>query len=70
MDANTLGDLLGRVTAGELDNARARDVFAQLYKQGGTVADVISSLGIKAVDNSEIEALCRDLLAANPQVDR
>lgn len=68
VNAEMLGDLLGRVHAGELDNARARDVFAQLYKQGGTVADVIASLGIKAVDNSEIESLCRELLEANPQV--
>ncbi len=68
VNASTLGDLLGRVTSGELDNARARDVFAHVYRQGSTVADAIATLGIKAVDNSEIESLCRELLAANPQV--
>ncbi len=67
VDANTLGDLLGRVTAGDLDNARARDVFAHLYQHGGAVGEAIAALGIKSVDNSELDALCRDLLAANPQ---
>ena len=54
--------------AGELDNSRARDVFAYLLEHRNTVPDAIKALGIEAVDHSEIENLCRELLDANPKV--
>ncbi len=72
--AEMLGDLLRRVTAGQLDNARARDVFAKLLEPDGVrtggpadVQQLIQLLGIQAVDSSELETLCRELLEANPQ---
>lgn len=68
VDAASLGDLLGRVSGGDLDNGRARDVLAHMVDRGGSVDDAIKELGIESVDNSEIEQLCRDLLAANPAV--
>lgn len=68
VDASSLGDLLGRVSKGDLDNGRARDVLAHMVDKGGSVDDAIKELGIESVDNSEIEQLCRDLLAANPAV--
>jgi aspartyl-tRNA(Asn)/glutamyl-tRNA(Gln) amidotransferase subunit B len=68
VSATSLGELLKRVTSGSLDNARARDVFEKLLEKPMSVEDAIESLGIKAVDTSEIESLCRELLAANPQV--
>ena len=68
VDAASLGDLLVRVSKGDLDNGRARDVLAHMVDQGGSVEDAIKSLGIESVDNSEIEDLCRELLAANPAV--
>lgn len=66
--AETLAELLGQVSAGKLDNARARDVFQHLLQNGGDVDSAIKALGITAVDAGEIEALCRELLDANPQV--
>jgi len=66
--ADLLGDLLRRVVSGELDNARARDVFARMITSPGPVDEAIQALGIQAVDSSEIDALCRELLEANPQV--
>ena len=68
VDAATLGDLLSRVSKGDLDNGRARDVLAHMVDKGGSVDDAIKELGIESVDNSEIEQLCRELLAANPSV--
>ncbi len=68
VSADQLGDLLRRVASGELDNSRARDVFAHLLEHQGTVADAIKALGIEAVDGDEIDSLCRELLAANPKV--
>jgi len=66
--APSLGDLLGRVAAGELDNARARDVFAKMIQSGQSVDEVVAAMGIKTVDSSELDALCREILEANPQV--
>ncbi len=63
-----LGELLQRVTSGELDNGRARDVFAHLLDHHISVDDAISVLGIESVDRSEIDTLCQELLDANPQV--
>jgi aspartyl-tRNA(Asn)/glutamyl-tRNA(Gln) amidotransferase subunit B len=63
-----LGELLKRVTAGELDNGRARDVFAHLLDHNSSVDDAISALGIESVDSSKIDTLCQELLDANPQV--
>jgi len=66
--APSLGDLLGRVAAGKLDNARARDVFAKMIQSGQSVDEVVAEMGVKSVDSSELEALCREILEANPQV--
>ncbi len=69
IDANVLGELLQRVSANQIDNARARDVFVYLLDHpSSSVDDATDALGIKAVDTSEIESLCDELLAANPQV--
>ncbi len=68
VSAMSLGDLLKRVASGTLDNARARDVFAHLLDHSGTVEEAISALGIKAVDNNELEGLCQELVASNPQI--
>lgn len=67
--AEQLGDLLARVEKGELDNSRAKDVFQfMLDNKHAGVDGAMKSLGIEAVDNSEIEALCQSLLDNNPQV--
>lgn len=66
--ADQLGDLLARVEKGELDNARAKDVFQYMLDNGTNVDAAMKSLGIEAVDNSEIESLCQTLLDNNPQV--
>lgn len=68
VNAVQLGDLLKRVSRGDFDNTRARDVFTHLLKTEDTVEQAIKSLGIEAVDSNEIEMLCRELLDANPQV--
>lgn len=66
--AEQLGELLSKVVAGELINDRARDVFKHMVENGTGVDDTIRSLGIEAVDDSEMESLVKTLLAANPKV--
>jgi len=68
VSAISLGDLLHRVSSNKLDNARARDVFAHMLKNHGTVEASIEALGIEAVDSSELETLCQELIDANPQI--
>ncbi|QEF96658.1 Aspartyl/glutamyl-tRNA(Asn/Gln) amidotransferase subunit B [Stieleria maiorica] len=68
VSAEQLGQLLSKVKSGELTNDRARDVFKHVSENGGGIEDAIKALGIEAVDDSEMEALVKELLAANPKV--
>jgi aspartyl-tRNA(Asn)/glutamyl-tRNA(Gln) amidotransferase subunit B len=68
IDAGTLGELLSKVSAGELTNDRARDVFKHLCDRGGTVDEAIKALGIESVDSSQLESLVQALLDANPKI--
>ncbi|MEL6109567.1 MAG: Asp-tRNA(Asn)/Glu-tRNA(Gln) amidotransferase subunit GatB [Planctomycetota bacterium] len=64
-----LGELLSRVSSGDLTNDRARDVFKHLVDNpGDSVDDAIKALGIESVDSGEMETLVKSLLAANPKV--
>jgi aspartyl-tRNA(Asn)/glutamyl-tRNA(Gln) amidotransferase subunit B len=63
-----LAALLGKVKRGELETTRARDVFGALLESSKPVDEVMSDLGIAAVDESATIELCRELLAANPKV--
>ncbi len=66
--SSELGALLKKVSQGELDNSRARDVFQHMLDHGVTVEKAIQSLGITEVDSSELENLCHELLKQNPHV--
>jgi aspartyl-tRNA(Asn)/glutamyl-tRNA(Gln) amidotransferase subunit B len=63
-----VADIIGRVQKGDFDTSRGRDIFAEVLSSGRTVADVVASLGIAAVSDDELIALCRELLAANPKI--
>jgi aspartyl-tRNA(Asn)/glutamyl-tRNA(Gln) amidotransferase subunit B len=64
-----LAELLQAIDSGEIDNSRGKDVFQYwLDHSEDSLESVKSALGIVAVDQSEIEALCRELLAENPKV--
>ena len=77
VDAETTGDLIRRVVAGEIDNGRARDVMIHLIESPGNdapnnaadkIVAAMKALGIEAVDDSAVETLCQALLDANPKV--
>ncbi|NBW97309.1 MAG: Asp-tRNA(Asn)/Glu-tRNA(Gln) amidotransferase subunit GatB [Planctomycetia bacterium] len=63
-----LADLIGRVQKGEFDTSRGREIFAEMLASGRSVADVVASLGIAVVDDADLVALCRELLAENPKI--
>ncbi len=63
-----LGQLLNAIKAGEIDNTRAKDVFNAMLSSDSDARQVMTSMGIEQVDDSALEDLCRQLLAANPQI--
>lgn len=67
--AGNLSQILVAIEANKLDTARAREVFSKLIEAPNTsVHELIEAHGLVAVDTGEIEALCRELLAENPDV--
>ena len=63
-----LAELIETVRKGRLTTSRAREVFAAMLAGGKPLDETIAAMGIAAVDESELENLCRELLAANPKV--
>ncbi|MFM9025575.1 MAG: Asp-tRNA(Asn)/Glu-tRNA(Gln) amidotransferase subunit GatB [Planctomycetaceae bacterium] len=63
-----VADIIGRVQKGDFDTSRGREIFAAVLDSGKPVADVVAALGIAAVSDDEVVALCRELLAANPKI--
>src|SRR5262249_40990302 len=63
----SLAELIKKVKAGEVPSPRAREVFQAMADGGVDVAGAMQSIGIAAVDESELVALCEKLLAANPK---
>lgn len=68
VSATALGELVREVSEGKLDNSRARDVFEYLIENHVTIGEAKTQLGIESVDDDTLVELCRELLAANPQV--
>jgi aspartyl-tRNA(Asn)/glutamyl-tRNA(Gln) amidotransferase subunit B len=63
-----VADIIGRVQKGDFDTSRGREIFAEVLVSGRAVEDVVASMGIAAVSEDDLVALCRELLAANPKI--
>ena len=68
VSAHELANLIKAVSEGQLDNSRAKDVFAKMLEENVTAAEAMKQLGIEKIDDSAIVDLCRELLAANPKI--
>lgn len=66
--SSRLVELINKIKSNELPSARAREVFQKMVDTGGGVEAAMKSLDIAAVDESQLIALCRDLLAKNPKI--
>lgn len=66
--AAKLGALLKKIKGGELDNARGRQVFAAMLDQGLSADAAMQALGFEQVDESELIALCQEIVTANPKI--
>ena len=63
-----VADIIARIAKGDFDTSRGRELFAEVLASGKSVADVVAAAGITAVGADELEALCRELIAANPKI--
>ena len=68
VSSQRLARLIKKVSDGELDNSRAKDVFQVMLDKGLEPDAVMKELGIEAVDDSALESICVELLSQNPQV--
>ena len=67
--AASLAKLLVQIEAGTLDTSRGKEALGKMIGQPGlSVEKAIESLGIAHVNTSDLELLCRQLLAENPDV--
>jgi aspartyl-tRNA(Asn)/glutamyl-tRNA(Gln) amidotransferase subunit B len=66
--AARLAELLKKVQRGELITTRAREVLAEMLASGKSPDEAMKTMGIEQVGESELTALCEELLSANPQV--
>jgi aspartyl-tRNA(Asn)/glutamyl-tRNA(Gln) amidotransferase subunit B len=68
LSAEKSGELLKFIQSGDLDNSKAKDVFAVMIESGQSAADVMAELGIEKVDSSQLEELCQRLVDNNPKI--
>ncbi|MDX1947378.1 MAG: Asp-tRNA(Asn)/Glu-tRNA(Gln) amidotransferase subunit GatB [Pirellulaceae bacterium] len=68
LTAAVLGGLVKLVVAGELEVTRAKEVFNDMVANKRSAAESMQALGIGKVDSSELEAICREIVAANPKI--
>jgi aspartyl-tRNA(Asn)/glutamyl-tRNA(Gln) amidotransferase subunit B len=68
LSAASLGELVKLVVAGELEITRAKEVFNDMVTSKRSAAQSMQALGITKVDSSELEAICREIVAANPKI--
>ena len=68
LTAASLGQLVKLVAGGELEITRAKEVFNDMVASKRSAAESMAALGIAKVDASELEALCREIVAANPKI--
>ncbi|MEQ8846218.1 Asp-tRNA(Asn)/Glu-tRNA(Gln) amidotransferase subunit GatB [Botrimarina sp.] len=68
LPAGRLAAMIQKLTAGDLPSPRAREVFETMIAEDTDCDAAMKSLGIEAVDESELVALCEQLLDKNPKI--
>ena len=68
VDATALAQLIGRIADGTISNNGAKQVFDNLWTDGGEVDGIIEAKGLKQMsDTGELERILDEVLAANPK---
>jgi aspartyl-tRNA(Asn)/glutamyl-tRNA(Gln) amidotransferase subunit B len=68
LSAAALGELVKLVVGGAIEITRAKEVFNDMVANKRSAAESMAALGIAKVDTSELEAICREIVAANPKI--
>lgn len=63
-----LAELMKLVLSGDIEVTRAKEVFNDMIANGRTAPESMKALGIQKIDLSELEAICQELVAANPKI--
>jgi aspartyl-tRNA(Asn)/glutamyl-tRNA(Gln) amidotransferase subunit B len=63
-----LADLLKLIDAGTISQSAAKQVFEEMYRSGRAPAEVVETLGLAQVsDSDELSRIVDEVIAANPQ---
>jgi aspartyl-tRNA(Asn)/glutamyl-tRNA(Gln) amidotransferase subunit B len=68
LTAASLGELVKLVVAGELEVTRAKEVFNDMVASRRSAAESMAGPGHREGRSSELEAICREIVAANPKI--
>lgn len=64
----SLNELVNLVEAGTISGKQAKEVFAEMFASGEPAAAIVKEKGIEQLsDTAAIEALCDEVIAANPK---
>ena len=66
--SSLLAELLSRISAGEVDQTRAKEVLAEMLESNCDVQAAFDKLGIVKVAEGDLDALCSQLIEENPAV--
>jgi aspartyl-tRNA(Asn)/glutamyl-tRNA(Gln) amidotransferase subunit B len=63
-----LDELVNLIDSGKISGKQAKEVFAEMFASGKTAAAIVEEKGIEQLsDTAVIEALCDQVIAANPK---
>ena len=65
---DALDELVNLIDSGKISGKQGKEVFAEMFASGKTAATIVKEKGIEQLsDVSAIEALCGEVIAANPK---
>jgi aspartyl-tRNA(Asn)/glutamyl-tRNA(Gln) amidotransferase subunit B len=68
ISAHALDELVNLIDAGAINSSQAKEVFAEMFATGKAAAVIVEEKGLKQEsDSGAIEALCAQIIAANPR---
>jgi aspartyl-tRNA(Asn)/glutamyl-tRNA(Gln) amidotransferase subunit B len=68
LPAADLAELVGIVEAGKISNNQAKEVFGEMFANGGKPADIVKAKGFEQVsDTGALEAIVDQILASAPE---
>ncbi|MHC4177767.1 MAG: Asp-tRNA(Asn)/Glu-tRNA(Gln) amidotransferase subunit GatB [Planctomycetota bacterium] len=68
VSAAAMAELIGLVRNGKLTTSRGREVLAVMIRSGKSAEGAMAGMGIRQVDESALEDLCRELVQSNPKI--